>query len=101
MLEILLRLAGLFGYPYPRAAPASQAREPDSPSGLRPLPLPVASATRFQFMERHAPYATNNLPRRSELVQALSRQITYYPMNFVAVELNVKGILVRISKCGF
>jgi hypothetical protein len=26
----------------PPPAPASQAREPDSPSGLRPLPLPVA-----------------------------------------------------------
>jgi len=37
-------LAGLFGYPYPRPAPASQARGPDSPHGLRPLLHPCSKS---------------------------------------------------------
>jgi hypothetical protein len=35
--------AGPFGYPYPRPTSASQAREPDSPHGLRPLPHPCGN----------------------------------------------------------
>jgi hypothetical protein len=38
----ILRLAGLFTRPCVRPAPASQAREPDSPPGLRPLSHPWA-----------------------------------------------------------
>jgi hypothetical protein len=42
----LLRLAGLLVRPYTRPAPASQAREPDSPPGLRPLPHPCGNKPR-------------------------------------------------------
>src|ERR1700722_14905354 len=42
--SIILRLAGPFTHPCVRPAPASQRRDSDSPYGLRPLPLPVASA---------------------------------------------------------
>jgi hypothetical protein len=39
-MSALLHLTGLFVHPCTRLASASQAREPDSPSGLRPLPYP-------------------------------------------------------------
>jgi hypothetical protein len=41
----ILRLAGPFTRPCVRPAPASQACEPDSPSGLRPLALSCAKAS--------------------------------------------------------
>jgi hypothetical protein len=41
----ILRLAGLFTRSCVRPAPASQACEPDSPSGLRPLAHPWAKVS--------------------------------------------------------
>jgi hypothetical protein len=52
--------AGLFGYPYPRPAPKSQAHGPDSPYGLHPLLHPSSKSglpTVFEFSTGRASVA--------------------------------------------
>jgi hypothetical protein len=57
----ILRLAGPFGYPYPRPAPASQPREADSPPGLSGVALDsVATSCRKPILAPGFRYLKSN-----------------------------------------
>jgi hypothetical protein len=69
-------LVGPFVHPCTRPASASQAREPDSPSGLRPLRHPVAIGARLPPHWPHPPWRPSSLgaPASSHFAASPSRR---------------------------